>query len=170
MHVDGRVVRARRILDVVAERGYSVRVEADLMAELHCSARTIRRDWNLGRRMTQRAMDTANTEVFRAEQVQTLREIQRKAIAKGDFTAAARAVDIEAKIIGTIAPVKVDNRHSGTVIHVPMGATPIETLATEIDTLLHQQRVLTANFVELPQATTSADNPAGPLNADAEGL
>jgi hypothetical protein len=59
--------------------------------------------------------------MWRAEQLQALSDISREARENRDYSAASRAIEVQAKIVGTISPIKVDARVSleGAVVVIP---------------------------------------------------
>lgn len=108
-----QVSRVDRVDQVVRERGWSLAVARELAIEFGCSLNTVYRYWNRCRRWTQATMKAGDLEMWRAQQVQQLTEVAIEARKAKDYKSTVRAIEAQAKIIGTIAPLKVE--HGGTV-------------------------------------------------------
>ena len=106
-----------RVDEVVRKRGWNLVVADDLARELGVDRRTIYRHRGRAQAWTQKHLSPQDIERWRLEQVVLLGDTAREARDKGDFAATARCIEIQAKIIGTIAPTKVDVTSTVSVVH-----------------------------------------------------
>lgn len=106
-----------RVDEVVRTRGWNMAIADSLAEELGVHRRTVYRMKARAQRWTQNQLRPADLDKWRVEQVQFLADTALMARVEGDFTAAARCIDIQAKIIGTIAPTKVEVSGSYSVTH-----------------------------------------------------
>jgi hypothetical protein len=113
--------RALEVDQAVRQRGWSLALAHDLAEKWGCDERTVRRYWHRGRKWTQSSLAPGDLEMWRAEQLQALSDISREARENRDYSAASRAIEVQAKIVGTISPIKVDARVSleGAVVVIP---------------------------------------------------
>lgn len=112
---------------------------AELAVELGVDVRTIHRYWEKARRWTRETMKASDVARWRAEQVLQLARIAEEARLDKDYGSAIRALEAQAKIVGTIAPTRVEM--SGTVAHVPV-------LPTIRDAETGERRGLTVDEIE----------------------
>lgn len=101
--------------EVMRTRGWNAKIVEQIAEELGVDRRTVYRIRARALRWTQGQMRPADVENWRAQQVQALADTALEARQNGDYAAAAKCYDIQAKIVGTIAPTKVEV--SGTVSH-----------------------------------------------------
>lgn len=133
------MARIAHVDRVVRERGWSLDTIQKLADDLDCDVRTIYRYWSKARRWTQATLATGDLKRWRTEQVVALAEVARLARDEKEYSAATRAIEVQAKIIGTIAPTKVEM--SGMVAHVPV-------LPTVRDAETGERRGLTVDEIE----------------------
>lgn len=132
-----------RVDKAVQDRGWSLAVARDLAVELNVSLATVYRYWEKCRIWTQRTIQVGDLEKWRAKQVSDLDRIRGKCEHAGDHDRAIRAIETQAKIIGTIAPVRVDARITGMVTHVPLTAD-LPRLLEEIVALGERRQAIEA--------------------------
>jgi hypothetical protein len=89
-------------------KGWNLAIVDALAEELNVDRATIYRCRSRAQRWTRDQLRPANIETWRVQQVQFLADTALEARKDKDYGAAARCIDIQAKIIGTIAPTKVD--------------------------------------------------------------
>lgn len=152
----------------VQQRGWSVEVAHDLAVELGVSVRTVHRYWEKARRWTRQTLRAGDIEKWRAQQIQALTNIATEARMNKDYTAAVRAIDVQAKIIGTISPLNLNVaarvEHVAVVIPQVLDAVsgqPRQITLDEIQSELGRQSAVdtTAEVVE-------AGPPSGPSRSD----
>lgn len=100
---------------MVRKKGWNVGVCNELALTLGVDRRTVYRLRAMANRWTRTHVRPTDIEAFRLQQLVALSDISNEAREAKDYSAAVRAIDTQAKIIGTIAPTKVDVNHSVTV-------------------------------------------------------
>lgn len=104
--------RVSRVDEVMRTKGWNLSIVDALAEELGVDRVTIYKLRNRAIQWTKRAIRPENVDTWRAQQVQLLHEAAIGAKNEGKYAEAARCVDIQAKIIGTIAPTNVNVNHS----------------------------------------------------------
>lgn len=144
-----------RVESMVKEHGWNLMIAREIAVELGVSLATVRRDWHRVRTWTQRVLRTDDIALWRSEQVNLLTDIARDARRDRDYTGAVRAIETQAKIIGTIAPTRVEATVTGTVLHVPVVTpAPEAPAALGVDDL---SRIIDATFAEVEPAVVPGE-------------
>lgn len=94
--------------------GWNMQVALALADELDCHYTTVYGYWRKVKAFARRGV-TTDIDKWRRQQIATLDNVQMEARKNKDYSGAVRAIEVQAKIIGTIAPTKVDVSHSVTV-------------------------------------------------------
>lgn len=103
--------------EAMRTRGWNAKIVEDLARELDVDRRTVYRIRARARAWTQKQLRPADLDAWRVQQVQFLGETAIRAANAGEYRDAARCIDIQAKIIGTIAPTKVEHSGHVSVVH-----------------------------------------------------
>lgn len=99
---------------MVHERGWSTATVEALTKELQVNRSTIYDYWRKVKAYTRRGV-TLDIEKWRRQQMIDLDNIKMQAIREKDLPSAIRAIETQAKIVGTIAPTNVNVNHTTTV-------------------------------------------------------
>lgn len=101
--------------EVMRTKGWNAAIVEQIAKELGVDRRTVYRIRARALRWTRGQLRPTDVENWRAQQVQALSETALEARQAGDYAAAAKCYDTQAKIVGTIAPTNVNVNHTTTV-------------------------------------------------------
>lgn len=104
--------RVSRVDEVMRTKGWNLAIVDALAEELGVDRVTVYKLRNRAIQWTQRAIRPENVDAWRAQQVQLLHEAAIGAKNEGKYAEAARCIDVQAKIIGSIAPTNVSVTHN----------------------------------------------------------
>ena len=107
--------RISRVDEVMRTEGWNLAIVEKLADELGVDRATVYKLRSRASRWTQSQMRPQDTENWRAQQMQALTDTALEARKNKDYSAAVRAIEVQAKIIGTIAPTNVNVNHTTTV-------------------------------------------------------
>lgn len=107
--------RVARVDEVMRTEGWSLRIVDRLAEELGVDRATVYKLRRRASQWTQSQMRPGDAENWRAQQMQALTETALEARKAKDYSAAVRAIEVQAKIVGTIAPTNVNVNHTTTV-------------------------------------------------------
>lgn len=126
--------------EVMRTRGWNATIVEQIAKDLGVDRRTVYRIRARALRWTRGQLRPDDVENWRAQQVQALADTALEARQSGDYAAAAKCYDIQAKIVGTIAPTKVDVTHTAVV---PANvASVVANMAPEQIRALTERRVI----------------------------
>lgn len=94
--------------------GWNMQVALDLADEMGVHYTTVYGYWRKVKAFARRGV-TTDIDKWRRQQIATLDNVQLEARKNKDYGAAVKAIETQAKIIGTIAPTKVDVTHTAVV-------------------------------------------------------
>lgn len=103
--------------ELIRKKGWNLGVANELALTMGVDRSTVYRLRNMADSWTRRHIRPTNIEAFRLQQVVALGDIANEAREAKDYSAAVRALDTQAKIIGTISPTKVEVSGGYSVTH-----------------------------------------------------
>ncbi len=103
--------------ETIRAKGWNTGVVMELAARLGVSHKTVYKLRARAERWTQGTLRPDDVAKWRMRQVQALEEIWRQARDAQDYKGAAKALEVQARLVGSIAPQNVNVNVSGTVTH-----------------------------------------------------
>lgn len=151
--------RIARVDEVMRLEGWNLGIVDRLAEELGVDRATVYKLRRRAEQWTQGQMRPQDSENWRAKQMQALTETALEARKNKDYSAAVRAIEIQAKIVGTIAPTKVDVTHTAVV---PANvASVVANMAPEQIRALTERRVIEVESAPVG-AVGSTDDESAP--------
>ena len=144
--------------EVMRTRGWNASIVEQIAKDLGVDRRTVYRIRARALRWTRGQLRPDDVENWRAQQVQALADTALEARQSGDYAAAAKCYDIQAKIVGTIAPTNVNVRHAVTVVDprlaAEMSRKSVGELEGDVQKLVEMRQVIDVEPVGEPSRST----------------
>jgi hypothetical protein len=127
--------------------GWNMQVALALADELDCHYTTVYGYWRKVKAFARRGV-TTDIDKWRRQQIATLDNVQMEARKNKDYSGAVRAIEVQAKIIGTIAPTNVNVNHAVTVVNPALVAQMSRMSVDELRSLTDAKNENAAPIIE----------------------
>ena len=125
------------------EKGWNTSTVAELTAELGIDRSTVYEYWRKVKAYTRRGV-TLDVDKWRKQQMVDLDNIKMMAMRTADLPSAVRAIEVQAKIIGTIAPagtkIDVSINQQNIAATATLSTMSTDQLATDVAQLLERRQ------------------------------
>lgn len=156
----------------VRQKGWSMKVCAELAQEMGVDPRTVSRYWEKAQRWTRRTLKPQDVETWRASQIQLLDEAARQAKAEGRYADVAALMKVAASITGTNVAVKVEHSGGISMLHATTYVNvPLEALEADVAKLQGMQRQIAevepgVALLAAPEVPVPMEQPPVPMALD----
>jgi hypothetical protein len=103
---------------MIRQKGWHTGIVHELMERWGVCRDTVYKHKRWSDRLARRHVKVEDIPTHKARQAELLDQATHLAMEKGDFASVGRLIKVQAEIIGTIAPVKVDARHTHEAVAI----------------------------------------------------